>query len=441
MKPPFAPALVAFLFALAACGGAPAKPVARAPVDGPIARDLPAGTWLYGRIHLADEVPRDLLGAAGIDAELAALAGCGIQLGKGVGLLEVAITRAGRIVAEVAGVKLAMIACVLGVPVPESGRLESEGMSLVDVAHGVRFEMAASGAPGVDAAAPTLATWLAANGSLGHHGLVAVLGQGDDQVAVALSTTTARRRVRMRFARAADAAATSTWLSTAQKNLAPLRALRVTHTGAEVTIDADVHDWETMLPTVRRELTESFRIASGSMMPALAQGDHVMVAKSGFAGVMPRRGDMIVYAYPRDPSQTFIKRVVAVGGDHIQIDGYQLTVNGQAVPAELERGDFSYDDFDVNLDRTQTMHAQIWREELDGRSYLTLRSLDAIPPPRADVVVPEGHVFVLGDNRDNSHDSRFWGTVPLANIKGKPVVIYWSRATSGLALERVGLRP
>ncbi len=160
---------------------------------------------------------------------------------------------------------------------------------------------------------------------------------------------------------------------------------------------------------IRTFFVQAFKIPSGSMLPTLEIGDHLLVNKllyglrvplSGqrfFDYFEPERGDIIVFVFPEDPSKDFIKRVVGLPGDTIEIRKKQLFRNG------------------VPVDVVEEPYAR-WVRPLE-------------PGPRdqfGPVTVPEGHVFVMGDNRDQSYDSRFWGFVPYENIKGKAFVIYWS---------------
>ncbi len=160
---------------------------------------------------------------------------------------------------------------------------------------------------------------------------------------------------------------------------------------------------------IRTFFVQAFKIPSGSMLPTLQIGDHLLVNKllyglrvpiSGqriFDFMSPERGDIVVFVFPEDTSKDFIKRVVGIPGDTIEIRKKQLFRNGQAVDVQQEA------------------YAQWVRGFEPG-------TRDEFGP----VTVPEGHVFVMGDNRDQSYDSRFWGFVPYENIKGKAFVIYWS---------------
>lgn len=157
---------------------------------------------------------------------------------------------------------------------------------------------------------------------------------------------------------------------------------------------------------IRTFLVQAFKIPSGSMLPTLQIGDHLLVNKllygirvpvrgTRYLGwFRPERGDVVVFVYPEDREKDFIKRVVGIPGDKIEIRHKILYRNGEKVDEPWA-----------------------WRTEPEG------------PAPRDNfgpVVVPEGNVFVMGDNRDHSFDSRFWGFVPFEDIKGKAFVIYWS---------------
>jgi signal peptidase I len=161
---------------------------------------------------------------------------------------------------------------------------------------------------------------------------------------------------------------------------------------------------------VRTFVFENFKIPSGSMMDNLLIGDHLVVNKfiyshqaSTFLHRLlpyrhPRRGDVVVFKYPNQPRRDFIKRCVAVAGDEVEVRNKQLYINGEAQQEShvVFKGD--------QLGRMRG---------LPGDNY----------GPR---VVPESMIFCLGDNRDNSLDSRFWGPVPLSYVKGRAVMIYWS---------------
>ncbi len=181
---------------------------------------------------------------------------------------------------------------------------------------------------------------------------------------------------------------------------------------------------------------QAFRVPSESMETTLLTGDFLLADKVHFAesGILSRwlmpyrpihRGDIIVFHYPVDPSQYFVKRVIGVPGDHIHLENKTVFING--VPQDESyvnrvRSPFDYyrDNFPTSLFRTSDIDRHWWREiprHLEGR----------------DLVVPQGQYFVMGDNRDRSLDSRYWGFVPEANITGRPLVIYLSVTDGGEA--------
>jgi signal peptidase I len=171
---------------------------------------------------------------------------------------------------------------------------------------------------------------------------------------------------------------------------------------------------------------QSFKIPSAAMIPTIQVGDRIFVHK---AARTPARGDVIVFRYPKEPDKDFIKRVVALGGDTIEIRDNQLVVNGKPVPRVRVAGECSYADYLEDVGRLETRRCEAWDETLDGRTYRIIQDPGMVHswPP---VTVPAGHYYVLGDNRDNSHDSRYWGFVPANHIKGTARIIWWSRDAS-----------
>jgi signal peptidase I len=187
---------------------------------------------------------------------------------------------------------------------------------------------------------------------------------------------------------------------------------------------------------LRMFVIEAFKIPSGAMIPTLQVGDHIYVNKLAYRSHEPRRGDVIVFIYPKEPDKDFIKRVVAVGGDTIEIRDRVLYVNGAAVPREHVDADCHYDDFDESIGRWEGRACDAWEETLDGNRYTTI--FDQAPRSWPARRVPPDSFFVMGDNRDNSHDSRFWGFVPRDLVKGKAMFIWWSQGPEGVRWERIG---
>jgi signal peptidase I len=166
---------------------------------------------------------------------------------------------------------------------------------------------------------------------------------------------------------------------------------------------------------MRTFVVQAFKIPTGSMEPNLLIGDHLLVNKFVFAptlssverAVLPvtdiRRGDIVVFKYPEDPERDFIKRVIGLSGETIELRDHQIHVDGRAI-------DEPYAHY-------------LPRPPGTGAGEMTS---DDVRERYGPVVVPAGSVFVMGDNRDNSQDSRYWGFLPKENIKGKALMIYWS---------------
>ncbi len=173
-------------------------------------------------------------------------------------------------------------------------------------------------------------------------------------------------------------------------------------------------------------LVQAFQIPSESMEDTLLIGDYLLVDKvhygQGWGGILPyqpiRRGDIIVFRYPVHPTQHFVKRVVGLPGDRVRLVHKRLVVNGKPLEERyaIHRArsrDFFRDEFPAPGHAGGNVEANWWlqmRGLVDGRELL----------------VPQGQYFVLGDNRDESLDSRYWGFVPRENIIGRPLLIYWS---------------
>ena len=174
-------------------------------------------------------------------------------------------------------------------------------------------------------------------------------------------------------------------------------------------------------------LVQAFVIPSASMEGTLLIGDHVLVDKLAYApagaasgGVLPyrdvRRGDVIVFRYPLDIRQDYVKRAIGVPGDHIRFVDKQLILNGKAVKEPYVKYSSSYSDtYRDNFPEYAGVPLRPRAMEMIGKYVV-----------QGELVVPQGYVYAMGDNRDDSDDSRFWGLVPRENIVGSPVVIYWS---------------
>ncbi len=193
---------------------------------------------------------------------------------------------------------------------------------------------------------------------------------------------------------------------------------------------------------LRSFLFEPFKIPSSSMVPTLLVGDFILVNKFTYGIRLPvinrkvvplndpARGDVMVFRYPEDPSLDYIKRVVGLPGDRVEYRNKRLTINGRPVPAR------QVDDY---LSRERMQFSRRFIETLDGVEHEILIEDDApaaVLPTRAAggncnyntsglaCTVPPGHYFMMGDNRDNSSDSRVWGFVPDENIVGRAFFIW-----------------
>ncbi|MEO8842156.1 MAG: signal peptidase I [Kofleriaceae bacterium] len=269
---------------------------------------------------------------------------------------------------------------------------------------------------------------------------------------------------------------------------------------------------------LRAFVVEAFKIPSASMYPTLEINDHIFVNKFIY-GVRipwtmtklfelrgPKRGEVIVFIYPCDPDRDYIKRVIALAGDTVEVRCNIVYVNGVAVPSKLVAASYTYQDQDEKTGAWSPRQVSIYAETVDGKVYNTYHDparpdrehrlaegtladgdsrdfpTSRTPPtcanadpsevapnigpqvqgeivevksdsdakvcePRMHYVVPPGHIFAQGDNRNNSSDSRVWGSVPIENIKGKALFIWLSFEhfellkpwkLDGIRFERIG---
>jgi len=138
-----------------------------------------------------------------------------------------------------------------------------------------------------------------------------------------------------------------------------------------------------------------FFIPSGSMIPTLLEGDRIIVSKITYRFTEPQRGDIVVFKYPKDTSKDYVKRLIGLSGETVALKNNQLYINGQAMPESYLPAGVHFSDYGPEQ-------------------------------------VPEGEYFMLGDNRQNSEDSRYWGSMPRKNVIGKALFIYWP-------LNRIGI--
>jgi signal peptidase I len=195
---------------------------------------------------------------------------------------------------------------------------------------------------------------------------------------------------------------------------------------------------------IRSFIGEPFRIPSGSMLPTLHVGDFILVNKFAYGVRLPvlntkiietaepERGDVVVFRYPKNPSVDYIKRVVGLPGDTIGYFNKTIYINGEKISQKLQH---KTDDM-LGIIPVRT---ELRTEVLGEHEHALL-----IDPSRhlleGEMEVPEGEYFVMGDNRDNSNDSRFWGTVPEANLVGQAFFIWmsWDWNNGGIVWDRLG---
>ncbi len=191
---------------------------------------------------------------------------------------------------------------------------------------------------------------------------------------------------------------------------------------------------------LRSFIVEPFKIPSASMMPTLLIGDFILVNKFEYGlrlpvlhtkfieNETPARGDIVVFRYPEDPSIPFIKRIVGVPGDKIEYKDKILYVNGERVE-QVDNGRYHARGAGISMDGI-SLRSELLPEEVTHDILVD----DERMSQNVTAIVPDGHYFVLGDNRDNSKDSRFWGFVPDSNLMGKAFMIWmnWDGKNSGI---------
>ena len=183
---------------------------------------------------------------------------------------------------------------------------------------------------------------------------------------------------------------------------------------------------------VRSALIAPYKIPSGSMIPTLLVGDHIMVSKLSYSIKLPipftnvnlytydkpKRGDVIVFKYPKDESVDFIKRLIAIPGDIIEVHDKNIYINGVKIAITLTNNVGSLDGFQV---------PDVYKESFFTITHdVQFMKLIARLRDFGPITVPAGSYFVMGDNRDNSADSREWGFVPEKNIVGRALFIWFS---------------
>ena len=198
---------------------------------------------------------------------------------------------------------------------------------------------------------------------------------------------------------------------------------------------------------LRSFLVEPFRIPSNSMMPTLLTGDFILVNKFTYGIRLPvlntkvlevgeaERGDVVVFRYPKDPSTDYIKRVVGLPGDRVGYYNKIIYINGEPV-GQVPAGVY------IGVGSGISMSGASQRQEQLGEVLHDILVMPRTPGLEGEYVVGEDEYFVMGDNRDNSNDSRYWGPVPETNLVGKAFRVWmnWDGANGGVDWGRVGMK-
>ena len=198
---------------------------------------------------------------------------------------------------------------------------------------------------------------------------------------------------------------------------------------------------------LRSFLVEPFRIPSNSMMPTLLTGDFILVNKFSYGIRLPvlnnkviemgepERGDVVVFRYPKDPSADYIKRVVGLPGDRVGYFNKIVYINGEPV-GQVPAGVY------IGVGSGISMSGASERQEQLGDVLHDILVMPRTPGLEGEYVVGDDEYFVMGDNRDNSNDSRYWGAVPEANLVGKAFRVWmnWDGANGGVDWNRIGMK-
>jgi len=201
---------------------------------------------------------------------------------------------------------------------------------------------------------------------------------------------------------------------------------------------------------IRSFLFEPYKIPSGSMLPTLKIGDFIFVSKFSY-GIRypvwwnhtmintghPKKGDIVVFRYPVNPNINFIKRVVGVPGDHISYINKQLWVNGQII-TKTNLGPVYDSDLKDDISNPATNKPILYKTTNGDIAHYVYNFPWRESVSFKDLVVPKGNYFVMGDDRDDSEDSRYWGFVPEQNMVGKAVMIWFSWGNDGFKFSRIG---
>lgn len=200
--------------------------------------------------------------------------------------------------------------------------------------------------------------------------------------------------------------------------------------------------WIGLALLVRAFVIEAFRIPSPSMVPTLLVGDFIFVNKFRYGLRIPfttwwpahfqplRHGEVVVFIYPIEPDKNYIKRVIGLPGDTVRVVGHDVSVNGEPL---------AHEEIDPPAGAEEPEYFYYYRERHGAQTY-TVQYERHVSDADETFVVPAGQFFVMGDNRNHSADSRYWGTVPMENLKGRALFIWlsWDGARTWIRPERFG---
>ena len=203
---------------------------------------------------------------------------------------------------------------------------------------------------------------------------------------------------------------------------------------------------------IRSFIVQPFRVPTGSLEPTVQPGDFILVNQFSYGLRLPvlhtkilkigepHRGDIVVFRYPAYPSVDYVKRVIGLPGDHIVYKNKVLTINGKKMNQKFLRNGIDFEPAQGNMP-IQHIPVQIKQEQLNGITHLIqVRQHGSPEAGNYSFVVPKGDYFMMGDNRDNSADSRFWGFVPEKNLIGKAFLVWmsWNGDKHRIEWSRIG---
>jgi signal peptidase I len=200
---------------------------------------------------------------------------------------------------------------------------------------------------------------------------------------------------------------------------------------------------------LRSFVAEPYEIPTGSMLPTVQIGDRVVISKLAYGAripgtpqdqvrwASPKRGDIVVLLNPKEGMPDLAKRVVALPGDVVEVRDGRLSLNGHELPEWPISGDCFDEDRDEKTQQWYRQKCTAFKQALDGTSFVIHHVPNAAPPDFGPITIEPDHAFLMGDNRDRSLDSRYFGAVPIGKLKGKAFGILWSTGPDGIRWNRL----